>query len=328
MALRNVRVNPLAAESFGVRSMCTYVETPDVKILLDGGVSLGPNRFGFPPHPKEYRAVRECRKRVAEAAERASIVTISHFHHDHYTPSFTDYRCNHSDRDVSRQIYQDKLVLTKNFRKDINFSQRRRGWFFQKTTEKHAEKIKFADGKTFGFGDTYLRFSDPVPHGPEHSMLGWVLMATIESRGEKVLFASDVQGPMATKTLQMILEEQPDLLIVGGPPLYLADFNVEEADIKKGMKNLTTIVSKVPETILEHHLLRDIKWREYSKPLFDAAEKAGHRLMTASEYGGKPNNLLELRRQELYDKEPPSAEFEKWMKLPRDVQRTTKPPIG
>ena len=135
MAIRNVRVKPLAAESFGVRSMCTYVETPDVKILLDGGVSLGPNRFGFPPHPREHRAVRGCRKRVAEAADRASIVTISHFHYDHYTPSFTDYRCNHSDSEVSRQIYQDKLVLMKNFRKDVNFSQRRGGGSFKKPQE-------------------------------------------------------------------------------------------------------------------------------------------------------------------------------------------------
>jgi len=48
---RNIRVVPLAEESFGVRSMCTYVETPDVRVLLDAGVSLGPNRFGFPPYP-------------------------------------------------------------------------------------------------------------------------------------------------------------------------------------------------------------------------------------------------------------------------------------
>jgi len=39
--LKNIKVIPLADESFGVRSMCTYIETPDVKILTDPGVSLG-----------------------------------------------------------------------------------------------------------------------------------------------------------------------------------------------------------------------------------------------------------------------------------------------
>ena len=53
----NFKIIPLAAESLGVRSMCTYVETPDLRILIDPGVSLGP-RFGLLPHPKEYEAIR------------------------------------------------------------------------------------------------------------------------------------------------------------------------------------------------------------------------------------------------------------------------------
>ena len=59
--LRHIRVVPLAAESFGVRSMCTYVETSDIKVLLDGGVSLCPIRYGLPPHPQEFRAIIEAR---------------------------------------------------------------------------------------------------------------------------------------------------------------------------------------------------------------------------------------------------------------------------
>ena len=33
--LNAIRVTPLAAESFGVRSMCTLVETPDLAVLLE-----------------------------------------------------------------------------------------------------------------------------------------------------------------------------------------------------------------------------------------------------------------------------------------------------
>ncbi|RLI05497.1 hypothetical protein DRO22_02660 [Candidatus Bathyarchaeota archaeon] len=89
--LKKIRVHPLAFESFGVRSMCTYVETPDIKVLLDAGVALGPNRFGFPPHPREYAALKERREIIVKTAEKADVVTISHYHFDHHTPSFTDW---------------------------------------------------------------------------------------------------------------------------------------------------------------------------------------------------------------------------------------------
>jgi predicted metallo-beta-lactamase superfamily hydrolase len=35
--LTKIKVTPLASESFGVRSMCAIVETPDVAVLLDAG---------------------------------------------------------------------------------------------------------------------------------------------------------------------------------------------------------------------------------------------------------------------------------------------------
>lgn len=68
--LKHIHIVPLAAESFGVRSMCTLVETPDVEILLDAGVSLCPNRFGLPPHPMEFKAIEESRRKIAAAAEK------------------------------------------------------------------------------------------------------------------------------------------------------------------------------------------------------------------------------------------------------------------
>ncbi|MEM2459412.1 MAG: hypothetical protein QXG66_04180, partial [Candidatus Bathyarchaeia archaeon] len=77
--LKHLRVVPLAAESLGVRSMCTFVETPNLKILLDAGVSLCPDRFGLPPHPLEYRAIIEARRRISEIAGKADVVTVSHY---------------------------------------------------------------------------------------------------------------------------------------------------------------------------------------------------------------------------------------------------------
>jgi len=324
--LRNIKVVPLAAESLGVRSMCTYVETPDVKVLLDAGVSLGPNRFGFPPHPREYEALAECRKRVAEAADKAEVVTISHYHFDHHTPSYIDWCLNWSSEEVARQIYDGKIVLAKSYRDKVNFSQRRRGWVFTKTGGKYAKKLEYADGKTFEFGQTKLKFSDPVFHGPEDSQLGWLIMTTIEHENERFLFASDVQGPMHSPTLPVILSQKPQLVIIGGPPAYLAGL-VKPEHVQIGMQNLEDLVQDVSTTVLEHHLLRDEKWREFSKPIFASASKKGNLAVTAAEFLKKKNNLLESRRKLLFETEPPSSEFEKWMKMPLEKRKLVKPPI-
>lgn len=325
--LKKIRVIPLASESFGVRSMCTYVETPDVRVLLDAGASLGPKRFGFPPHPREYKAMASCRKRISKAVEKAEVVTISHYHFDHHTPSYKDWCHNWSSAEVAKEIYWKKLVFIKSYRSMVNFSQRRRGWLFVKTSGKHAERLEVADGKVFKFGNTQLRFSDPVFHGIENSALGWLLMTTIECDDERLLFASDVQGPMHNHTMKKIIAERPKLIIIGGPPVYLTGFRVREEYVQQGMKNLERLVRRVPVTILEHHLLREERWRELSQPIFDAASKTGHIVGTAADFLGKENNVLEFRRRKLFEAEPPSPEFEKWMKMPLYKRKLVKPPI-
>jgi hypothetical protein len=326
--LRHIRVVPLAAESFGVRSMCTYVETRDVKVLLDGGVSLCPVRYGLPPHPREFKAIIEARRRIAEAAAKAEFVTISHYHYDHVTPSFEDWLCNWTRADdTARQIYEGKRVLAKNPREQINSSQRERGWLFQKTSGRYVSNLEVADGKTFTFGSTNIEFSDPVPHGPENSELGWVLMATIESEGENFLFAPDIQGPMSTRTLEMILHRKPQLLMAGGPPLYLTGFKVSKEQTQNGLSNLKRIVEAVPHVILEHHLLRDQDWLEKTTDLFYSAYKYGHTLQTAAEYEGVQNAFLEAARKKLFKEDPPPKDFTNWMRLNEETKKHVKPPV-
>jgi hypothetical protein len=326
--LRYIRVIPLAAESLGVRSMCTYVETPDVKILLDAGVSLCPNRFGLPPHPKEFQAIDESRRKIVEAAEKAEVITLSHYHFDHHTPSYEDWLCNWTAPDeTARQIYERKTVLIKNPREKINYSQRRRGWMFQKTGGKYAEKLEIADGKTFSFADTKIKFSEPVFHGPENSALGWVLMATIEYQNEKFMFAPDVQGPMSAHTLKIIIREKPQLIMIGGPPLYLARFRVDEEQIQVGLKNLGKVVETVPCVIIEHHILRDENWREKTKDVFNKAREAGCNVSTSAEFLGKENSFLEALRKRLFIENPPSKEFERWMRGNIEAKKHVKPPV-
>ena len=326
--LHQIKVIPLGAESFGVRSMCTFVETPDVKVLLDAGISLCPYRFGLPPHPVEFQTISRLRKNIAVAADQAEVVTISHYHFDHHTPSYTDWLVNWTETgETARQIYQDKIVIMKNPRDKINPSQRQRAWMFQKTGGKNAKKLETADAKSFNYGGTVLRFSEAVSHGPDDSILGWVVMAIVECRGERFMFAPDVQGPMSTRTFELIAAEKPQMLMIGGPPFYLGGFKVDELNLQLGLRHLEHLAGVVPLIVLEHHALRDEQWRQRVSQVYAAAAKAGHEVVTAAEFVGAENVFLEARRKQLYVENPPSKEFEKWMRLGSTEISHFKPPV-
>lgn len=307
--------------------MCTHIKTPDTNILLDPGVSLAPKRLGCPPHPKEYKALSKCRESISKIAKTADVITISHYHFDHHTPSYTDWFTNWSSEETAKKIYKRKTILAKSYRSMVNASQRRRGWMFKKTGGSYAKNLENADGKTFQFNETKLKFSKPVFHGSENSELGWLIMTTIEYADEKIVFASDIQGPIYTPTLDKILDEKPQLVIVGGPPTYLAGFRVKDEDIAKGIQNLKKLVENVPTTILEHHLLRDEHWKTLFQTIRDAAAQSGNKVVTAAEYLGKENNVLEFRRKQLFENDPPESAFRAWMALPLQKRKLTKPQI-
>jgi len=321
-----MRVLPVGFESLGVRSMCTFIQTADIGILIDAGVALAP-RFGKPPHPREYEARVLCRSRIRECALKADVIIVSHYHNDHHTPNYTETVWLGSSQEEAEAIYRGKTVIVKDARNSINFSQRRRGWMFQRFIERIGSKLQVGDGAKFEFGATKLKLSKPVPHGEEESGLGWVIMTSIESGDEKFVHACDGQGAMSTQTAKMLLREKPDLLVLGGPPLYLAGTKVKEISIQEGMRNACQLAEKIPLIIFEHHALRSENWRDAIKPAVDAAASSNHKLITAAEYLGSSPNPLEPFRLRLYEEDPPSADFLKWWALPQNKRRQTPPPI-
>lgn len=306
--------------------MCTLVGTRDVSVLLDAGVALGP-RFRLMPHPLEYRALAEARERITQAASKARIITISHYHNDHHTPNFIDPVWLGTSPELSEKTYGGKIVFVKDFRKKINTAQRRRGWMFKQATEKWAEKIEAVDGQTFHFGRTTVRFSPPVPHGEDESGLGWVLLCIVEKSGEKFLFAPDVQGPIASSTVEMILKESPNVLIMGGPPTYLQGFRIGEEFFQTALRHMERIVKGVETVVIDHHLLRDEGWNKFLTPVRQAAAETGHELLTAADLLKLEPKPLECRRKELYEEEKPEPDFLKWSKLPKDKIGEIAPPV-
>ena len=204
---------------------------------------------------------------------------------------------------------------------------RRRGWMFRQTAEKRAAKFEIADGRTFEFGRTKVRFPPPVPHGEDESGLGWVLACVVERSKEKILFAPDVQGPVVPETVKLILEEEPDLLIIGGPPTYLQGLRIGEEFFQTALRHMEQIVQKVPTVVVDHHLLRDEGWHKFLEPVRISAEKSGHRIITAAGLLKREPTALECQRRRLYEEYKPSEKFVKWSKLPKEKQNLTPPPL-
>ncbi|MGQ9781751.1 MAG: MBL fold metallo-hydrolase [Nitrososphaeria archaeon] len=321
-----ILVKPLCAESLGVRSTSTYVETEDVRALVDAGAALAP-RDGMLPHPLEYKALKAAKEKIMDYAKRSDVIVVSHYHFDHFSPFFDkfDAKWTWCDKNVAEEVYSGKIVYLKDFESFTNYSQRRRGWIFENMLEKVAKKVIRADGRSFYYGGTTIKFSEPLYHGEEGSRLGFVLATTFRSRNLTFTHASDVQGPISTKTLDLILKERPDILVIGGPPTYLTEVSGES--IEQAKANLSKLVEEIKLMILDHHLLRDLKAIEILKKLNEKAKEFGNEVQTFAEHQDKKNLLLEAQRKELYVKEQPDEKFLKWASLPSEVQKETLPPV-
>jgi hypothetical protein len=111
------------------------------------------------------------------------------------------------------------------------------------------------------------------------------------------MHASDVQGPIYEETKNYILKESPDILILSGPPLYLVGFALSKEDIDNAKGNLTDLSGEIPQVVVDHHLLRDLRCFDFIESVQEESE---NKLMVASELVGKKPNLLEARREEFY----------------------------
>lgn len=290
-----MKITPLAFESLGVRSMATFIET-DQKILVDPGTSLGPKRFGLPPWKTEFDALHQTRAAIQEHAPVADIVTISHYHHDHFTP-FSLGRFLDSSPEYAEEIYRDKKLFIKNPESNINKNQQTRARNLLKSLKHVNRDITYSDGNSFEVGNTQISFSNALPHGSHGSKLGFLVATTIRYKNETVMHASDVQGPIYQDTKDYILKESPDTLILSGPPLYLVGFALSKRDVEDARANLTELCREIPRVVVDHHLLRDLRCFEFIKSL---QEETKNQVLVASELIGKKPNLMEARRKEFY----------------------------
>ncbi len=286
--LKRLRVVPLAFDSFGVRSMATYVKTDDLKILIDPAVSLGPKRYGLPPHPLEIKRMEETWKDVKRYAAKCDVFVISHYHYDHHAPD-------------DPELYKDKIVYLKDPKKNINKSQAGRASYFLKKLEGLPKSIEIADGNEFHHSSTAIKFSMPVYHGTGPK-LGYVVETSISCSDEKVVHTSDVEGPSIKDQAFFIIQESPNLLILDGPMTYMLGYRYSRESLQSSIDNINVIIrdTSIKSIIVDHHLLRDLNYKDKLADVYKYAAEKGVNVLNAAEYVGREADMLEARRKELY----------------------------
>lgn len=266
--------------------MATYVETRDVRILIDPGVALGPRRYGLPPHPLEFARLEEHWEKISSYARMCEVLIVTHYHYDHHNPDHPE-------------LYTGKKVFIKHPTAKINRSQKQRAAYFLEKLADLPQSLDYCDGKEFSFGGTKIRFSEPVYHGT-NPRLGYVVEVSISDEDRTFLFTSDVEGPSVEDQVTFITNENPNVIFVDGPMTYMLGYRYSRESLRRSLENLKMLLRKtrVQVLVLDHHLLRDLEWKKKLAPLFEEAETA--KVLTAAEYAGTEPELLEARRKELY----------------------------
>jgi predicted metallo-beta-lactamase superfamily hydrolase len=285
-----MKIIPIAFDSLGTRGMATYVETKNLKLFIDPGVSLAPIRYGLEPHPIELKKLDEHWKNIVKLAKKSEVLIITHYHYDHHNPW------------EHLEIYKNKTVFIKHPTEKINLSQKKRSAFFLEQIKDFPKQLEYADGKEFKFGKTLVKLSRPVFHGT-NPRLGYVIEVLIDDGKYKFIHTSDVEGPSQKDQTDFILENKPNLVFLDGPLSYMMyRFGVKA--MENSVENMIKIVKSCPldALIVDHHFLRDLKWKEKISEVLKVAEKKKVEVKTSADFAGEKIDMLEAHRKELYEK--------------------------
>jgi len=284
----DMHIEILGAESLGVRGLSCVVETENRKIVIDPGLALGYRRYGLLPHPAQVAVGERVRRSILVALKDATDVVISHFHGDHVPlPNANPY-----------QLRAQRVVpLSRTARfwasgpngLSHNMARRR-----ESLGQVLGRDLPNAEGQENGA----LAFSPPVPHGERSSRLGTVMMTRIEDEGTAFVHASDIQL-LDGEAVSLILDWRPDIVLVGGPPLYLSWLSTRRRTI--AWNNAQRLARHVDALILDHHLLRCEEGLSWLRRL---SSETAHRVVCAADFVGRPRRLLEARRAQLYEEMP------------------------
>jgi predicted metallo-beta-lactamase superfamily hydrolase len=275
----------LGAESLGVRGLSCSVELENRKIVIDPGIALGWSRYGFLPHPFQIAIGAAIREKIIEELKGASDVIFSHFDGDH-CPLHNPNPYQLGIHDVKNSLSNCRI-----WAKGSNNSPPTQ----QKRRKELAEILKKDLKNAEGIKDGPLEFSLPVPHGRQGGEQNTVMMSRIEEGGETFVHASDTQL-LDAKTIEIILDWKPDVVLVSGPPLYHYSSSSFNALKEKGLQNAMELSNNVDTVIIDHHLLRSEEGIDWLTRIKRASR---NKIYCAADFMKREAIFLEAWRKEL-----------------------------
>jgi len=281
-----MQVKMIGAESLGVRGLCCFVTVGAKKILIDPGVALGFLRKGLAPHPAQVAVGEVVREKIIQAWGLATDIVFSHFHGDHVPL-------------VDANPYQLDSARVEDLNPGVRIWTKSREFLSAKEQERFAALKERLDAQWQEGAPSVepLRFSRPVPHGEKTERNESVMMSRIED-DTVFVHAADIQL-LDNDTVDLILAWQPDILLVGGPPLYLGQLSSELRN--RAWQNALRLAGSVGVLILDHHLMRSREGLQWlNRFLFES----GRHVLCAADFMGAPRRLLEADRKSLYDEIP------------------------
>jgi len=247
------------------------------------------------PHPLQVAVGEDVRKRILNKVADATDVVISHFHGDHM-PLMDANPYQIGLESFIQRIGTPRLWIKGILGESPRFEQRKNALLGGLNREASP-----CEARTYG----PLSFSQPMPHGLRGNNMGTVMMTRIEEGSETFVHASDIQL-LDDEPVDQILDWNPTMLLVSGPPLYRG---VPKEQLAKAEKRLRNLAERVGCCIVDHHLLRcgdGAKWLNMLE-----AEIQG-KILCAADFMNVERRFLEAQRAELYDRMPVA---ENWHEL-------------
>jgi hypothetical protein len=283
-----MQIDILASESLGVRGLCCLVKTNERQIIIDPGIALGYLRHGLLPHPFQVAVGAQLRQEIVHVLGSATDIIISHYHGDH-VPLVAANPYQLSMSSVADLMSEPQLWAAGPIGLSANMRRRR-------------EAIESAAGMNLtpveGTNNGPFQFSLAMPHGEYGNGLGEVVMTRIECKGTVFVHASDIQL-LEKRPISQILDWGPDIVLAGGPPLYLPQLS--RASREKAWDNALRLAQGVPTLILDHHLLRSQRGIQWLDRL-NASTR--NRVVCAADFMKEKRRFLEAWRRRLYKELP------------------------
>jgi hypothetical protein len=262
------------------------VSAGEWKILIDPGIALGYVRNGLLPHPLQIAVDERIREKIRRRWENATDIVISHFHGDHVPL-------------VDANPYQLDARDVAGSNPGVRIWTKAPGYLSRTEKERFQALQRVLDAQWIpgAPGEGPIRLSVPVPHGAEGPHSDTVMMTRICGQAVFV-HASDIQL-LDDTTAFMLLAWRPDILLAGGPPLYLG--RLTPGALRTAWRNGVRLAASVDRLILEHHLLRSREGPAWIRRL---SKTVGREVLTAAAFMGHAPRLLEADRALLYEQMP------------------------